>query len=90
VCIICWERIYRVRSSGNRVEYEVYVESQLIKWLRVETSQADYLKAVTSEIWNITEQHKAQDSSNHSRNNKSKTPALKTKYSYHLGNFDKI
>ena len=77
-----------VNSCGNIVEYEVYVQSKLIKWLRLETNQVDYVKAVTLEIWKvINEQHQSQSSLKTLQNRKSKAGV---KYAYHLAHFDKI
>ena len=93
VCVISWGRIHMVSSSGNMVEYEMYVQSRVIKWLRVETCQADYLKAVTSEIWKIiSEQHQVPDNFKTLRKRKSKTAGniIQAEHPYYFGNFDEI
>ena len=94
MCIIPWGRIHTVDSAENMVEYKVYAQSQLIRWLRVETRQADYLKAITSEIWKvISERHEEQNNCSISENSKTKVAAgnaSQVKYPYHMENFDEI
>lgn len=94
VCVVPWGRILTVGSAENIVEYKVHAQSQLIRWLRVQTRQADYLKAITSEIWKvISERHEEQNNCSISENSKTKDTAGNTsqvKYPYHMENFDEI
>lgn len=77
-----------VTSRENMVEFEVYVQSQLIKWFRISTYQADYLKKVTSEIWKIiNERHQTQGVG---KSDKKSNNYPVSKPSYNFSSFDKI
>ena len=92
MCVIPWGRILTVGSGENIVEYKVYIQSQLMKWLRVKTRQADYVEATTSEIWKvISQRHETQNNCSILKNKKSTACNIsQVVYPYHMGSFDLI